>query len=276
MMPPDPDLQRLAERIRSRSGVDLFHLAVVFGSGLAPAELFPATDAFPYADLPGFPQVSVPGHEGRLLLGTLPNLRILQFCGRFHLYEGFSAWECAAPVRLAALLGCRKLVLTNAAGAVNPQLQPGDPLFISDHINLQGDNPLIGRPDSFVDLSCLYQRALFPSLAAAARQRGLVLREGVLAAVSGPCYETPAEVRMLAGLGADAVSMSTVAEAIVGKYLGLEVAALSLITNRAAGVSGAPLSHGEVLRQARRCREDFAALIRSLIGFWSENSKNGF
>ncbi|NLC71228.1 MAG: purine-nucleoside phosphorylase [Desulfuromonadaceae bacterium] len=262
------DLQRAAAAVRSRAGGKPFHTAVVLGSALGANPLYPPFDTLSYRDLPGFPQVSVAGHGGFLALGAPGNRGLLQFCGRFHLYEGFTSWETAATVRLAALLGCRRVLLTNASGAVNPDLRPGDPLFICDHLNLQGDNPLIGKPEAFVDLSRTYELSLFPPLAAALGEEGIVLRQGVLAALSGPSYETPAEVRLLRRMGADAVSMSTVAEAIVGKYLGLEVAALSFVANMAAGVGGESLSHEEVLRRVSLDGERFGRVVRRLIELW--------
>lgn len=276
---PDVDLLRAADVVRSQFGGGPFPVALVLGSALGAAPPYPPLATLSYGDLPGFPQVSVAGHGGFLALGTTGTWPVLQFCGRCHLYEGFTAWETTATVRLAALLGCRRVLLTNASGAVSPDLHPGDPLFIRDHINLQGNNPLTGRSQAFVDLSRVYELSLFPELAETLSGEGIVLRQGVLASLSGPSYETPAEVRLLRLLGADAVSMSLAAEAIVARYLGLEVAALSFVANMAAGVTGETLSHGEVLDQVRCHGGRFACAIRRLVELWNpgkicEISKN--
>jgi purine-nucleoside phosphorylase len=265
------ELTALARRVRCLAGEEPFELAVVLGSGWS-ALLNEAKDgtAISYAELPGFPPVTVAGHAGSLVAGELQGWRVLLFGGRFHLYEGISIDQTVLPVRLAHALGCRRLLLTNAAGGINPGFRPGDFMFIADHLNLLGANPLRGWESPFLDLSRLYRRALLPPLRARLDDPLLRLHEGVLAAVPGPTYETPAEVRMLARLGADAVSMSTIPEAIMGKYLGMEVAGLSLISNHAAGLATEPLDHREVLTAGYRGAAAFVRLVRLLLTVWRE------
>lgn len=262
----------LAARLPRRPGA-----AVVLGSGLGDLELGPASARVPYTAIPGFPRPSVSGHAGRLTLhGAVAVLR-----GRAHLYEGHAVEDVVRPVRVLARLGARTLVLTNAAGAVNPAFRPGDLMLIEDHLNLTGTNPLCGSP-AFIDLSEVYDADL--RRAATRAVRGL--RRGVYAAVPGPSYETPAEVRMLRRLGADAVGMSTVPEAIAARRDGMRVLGLSCLANRAAGLpseappSGAkegpsrkPLSHEEVLAAMGSMRDRVAALLRRVLaGFLKETA----
>ncbi|WP_305041187.1 purine-nucleoside phosphorylase [Geoalkalibacter sp.] len=264
------DFDQAARRVRRDFGDEPFDLAVVLGSGLGNLTQSLTTPlSLAYAEIPGFRPTRVAGHGGRLWSGLLGGWRVLVFEGRFHVYEGYSAAQAACPVPLAAALGCRRLLLTNAAGGVRDDLRPGDFMFISDHLNLLGDNPLRGVTDQpFVDLSHLYRTDLFPALRAQAAALGCELREGVLAALCGPSYETPAEIRMIARLGGDAVSMSTVPEAILARYLGFEVAGLSLIANRAAGLHQGRLTHEEVLAEGRRGAALLGDLAAALIRCW--------
>jgi purine-nucleoside phosphorylase len=197
--------------------------------------------------------------------------RILFFAGRFHCYQGLSAFEASLPVRIASACGCPRIVLTCAAGGVNPRYQPGDFVWVSDHINLLGDNPLQGlSEEAFVDLGHLYAKPLYGPLQTLADAQGIVLHEGVLAAMRGPSYETPAEVRMLSLLGADIVSMSVAHEAIMACHLGFEVAGLSLIANRAAGLSASPLCHRDVLDRAVSSSGQACTLFEGLISTWRQ------
>jgi len=224
-------------------------VAVVLGSGMGDLDLGPASCEIPYGRIPGFPRARVAGHPGRLsLVGAAAILR-----GRVHFYEGHSLDEVVRPVRVLARLGVRTLVLTNAAGGVNPRLKPGDLMAIADHLNLMGANPLRGGPH-FVDLTGIYERVRIPGL-----------KRGVYAAMAGPTYETPAEVRMLRKLGADAVGMSTVPEAIAARQAGLKVIGISLITNAAAGLTRKPVSHAEVLATASRARSRMASVLRRIL-----------
>jgi len=254
------------------TGGEGFDLAIVLGSGLgALADEVEAVVSVPFRNLPCFPPATVPGHAGSLAAGVLDGWRVLLFNGRHHIYEGYDARQVTASVRLAHFLGCGRLLLTNAVGGINDGYRVGDFMVISDHLNLLGDNPLRGHTENpFVDLTRLYDLSFFPALLNYARSRGIGLHQGVLAALPGPSYETPAEIRMLQRLGADAVSMSTVPEAIMGKYLGMEVAGLSFVSNAAAGLATSPLTHAEVLEAGRRGAEHFSSLVRRLLLQWQK------
>jgi purine-nucleoside phosphorylase len=261
------ELQRV---VRSRLGKEPFAAAVILGSGLGAAtQLGNRLGEFSYDDLPGLPPARVAGHVGRLVAADCCGQRTLFFLGRSHLYEGYDAHTVAAPVRAAHALGCRRLLLTNAVGGIRPGLEPGDFLFVNDHLNLLGDNPLRGESKApFVDLSRLYRRDLYPPLADCAAGHGIRLAAGVLAACPGPSYETPAEITMLERLGADVVSMSTVPEAIMAAYLEMDVVALSLVTNFAAGRSPTLLSHAEVLAIGAAAQPRFQVLLKELLELW--------
>lgn len=245
-------------------------LLLVLGSGLGGlAALVERPVRVPFPEIPGLPAPAVAGHEGAFVCGRLDGLTVLVQAGRFHLYEGHSPALVAAPVRLAAALGARTAVLTNAAGAVNALFEPGDLMVIDDHIDLMWRNPLAGLvlpgETRFPDMGQPYDPALQELALAAALDLGIPLRRGVYAGVTGPSYETPAEVRMLRRVGADAVGMSTVPEVLAARARGLAVLALSLLTNRAAGLSATPLSHQEVLEAGRRAEERFSRLIREIV-----------
>jgi purine-nucleoside phosphorylase len=212
----------------------------------------------------------VVGHEGRLVAGTLAGRRVVALSGRVHLYEGHDARTVTFATRVVGLLGVRTLVLTNAAGGVNTAFSQGALMAIDDHINLMGDNPLIGSNDDrfglrFPDMTEVYSRRLRNLAAAAAERRGVELTHGIYAAVQGPSYETPAEIRYLRAIGADAVGMSTVPEAIAARHMGIEVLGISCISNMAAGVLPTPLHHEEVMETTRRVRGAFAALLEGTI-----------
>ena len=256
--------------LRRKSGVGTPDLAVILGSGLADvtnsAEILCRIS---YQNLTGMPGTSVHGHKGELIVGQMQGKTILFFSGRFHLYEGYAAAEVVAPVVLAGAAGCTRILLTNAAGAINTSFQPGSFMWISDHLNLMGDNPLRGvRQNPFIDLCHLYKNNLYSNLAKRAGQKGLNLFRGILAGVLGPSYETPAEVRALQTLGADAVSMSTIPETIMAKYLGLEVAGLSFLANSAAGLSDTILDHSEVLEAGKTGVDQLSELISDLVEIW--------
>ena len=227
--------------------------------------------AFP--DLPGFPRATVPGHAGELLLAEIGKLRLLVCCGRAHFYEGASMESAMFPVRALAAAQVTELLLTNAAGGINKRYEPGDFMLFSDHINFTGLNPLRGFPRAggrcFVDLTQAYSPDLRTKLRSAARKEKIRLHEGVYIGVSGPSYETPAEIRAFRAMGADAVGMSTIPEVLMARYSGMDVAALSCITNHAAGISRRFLSHEEVLAVGRRSAEKAARL---LLAFAREHS----
>lgn len=242
-------------------------VAVVAGSGLGGLrELLGDVRGVAYAKIPGFPRSRVVGHANMLYWGIRGGTKVLLFSGRFHMYEGWGTDVAAFPARLAAGLGCRTILVTNAAGGIREDLVPGTLMLISDHINLSGRNPLVayrGALPLFPSMTDAYSSRLRRCLREVAECEGLAVAEGVYACVLGPSYETPAEVRMLERLGADAVGMSTVPEVVVARQEGMEVAGISLITNRAAGGGEGP-SHGEVLEAGRRAA---GVLSRLVAGF---------
>lgn len=250
-------------------GVDV---AVVLGSGLASvADRFADARSAPYASLPGFPETTVAGHPGRIVVGALGARKVLLLCGRVHGYEGYPAPEVGFGVRVAAALGARTLIVTNAAGGVDPAFAPGEIVAISDQINLTGQSPLTGPNDErfgprFPDMTDAYAPAL-RAIASTAAQKALgkPLREAIYAGMAGPAYETPAEVRLLRTLGAGLVGMSTVLEVIVARHAGLSVLGLSLVSNHAAGVTKEPLRHEDVTRAAAAGADALGRLVVAAI-----------
>ncbi len=245
-------------------------IMVVLGSGLgALAEAVEDPVSIPFGALPGFPAAGVQGHSGRWVAGHLEGRRVLIQAGRFHLYEGHPPAMVVAPVRMGARLGARSLLLTNAAGGIDRGFEPGTLMLIEDHLNWMGRNPLVGEAfpgePRFPDMTAAYDPALRTLALEVADELGIPLAQGVYAGVLGPTYETPAEIRMLRTLGADAVGMSTVPEVIAANAAGLRVVAISLVTNHAAGVTGAPLSHDEVIAAGAAAAEPFGRLVRALI-----------
>ena len=246
-------------------------VGVVLGSGLGEfADRVAARTAIDYAGIPHFQKVSVAGHAGRLVLGSVGGMPVAVLQGRYHYYEGHDIGDVVFPVRVLGKLGIQSLLLTNAAGGIGRELRPGDLMVIRDHINLMGINPLRGANDErlgprFPDMSAVYDPAFQETIAAAQKEIGLAARRGVYLALSGPSYETPAEIRMLAALGADAVGMSTVPEAICARHMGVRVAGISCVTNLAAGISAQPLSHREVTETAARVKDDFIKLLNLVI-----------
>lgn len=246
-------------------------VAAVMGSGLGDAIGSRADlDRLPYGRIPHCPQSGVVGHAGELGLGQWNNVRFCIMLGRVHFYEGHSMPKVVFLVRALGLWGVEKFVITNAAGAVNREFEPGDLMLIRDHINFQGDNPLVGKNikelgPRFPDMSTAYDPNLIQVADECAREQGLELQRGVYIAVRGPSYETPAEIRMCRALGADAVGMSTVPETIALNHMKRKVLGISCITNMAAGVLPQPLVHEEVLKVTERRKEPFARLILELI-----------
>ncbi|MEA3209274.1 MAG: purine-nucleoside phosphorylase [Chthoniobacter sp.] len=234
---------------------------IVLGSGLgALVDDVDAILALPYEEISGLPVSTVPGHAGRFVFGRLGGRRVVVAQGRVHLYEGRTAEEVTAGVRFMAGIGVKRLVLTNAAGTLNPAHPPGGWMMLSDHLNLTGTSPLLGGPN-FVDLSEVYSAALRTQFRTVAASEQIALSEGVYAGLLGPQYETPAEIRMLQRLGADAVGMSTVLEAIQARALDLEVAGFSCLTNWAAGLNPGALDHQEVLETGRAAGGQFVRLL---------------
>jgi purine-nucleoside phosphorylase len=262
---------RAAQFIHSRTNLEP-SIAIVLGSGLGAFadELSDAT-AIGYDEIPGFAHATVEGHAGKLVIGKAGDIAIAAMQGRFHFYEGCSLDEVTFPIRVLKLFGVNTLILTNAAGSLNTEFTPGSLMVISDHINLMGVNPLIGANDErfgprFPDLSVAYDPDLQSLVIDEANSMGLSLRRGVYASLTGPSYETPAEIHMVRTLGADAVGMSTVPEAIVARHMDMRVIGISCITNLAAGVSSRPIDHSQVMEIGERVRGQFAELLRRVIG----------
>ncbi|HWS88021.1 MAG TPA: purine-nucleoside phosphorylase [Pyrinomonadaceae bacterium] len=272
-LPPETLYERAehaARVVRARAGREP-RTALVLGSGLgAFADEVEEAEAIPYAEIPGFARPTVEGHTGRMVVGRVGGADVAVMQGRFHFYEGYTLEEVTFPVRVLALLGVKSLVLTNAAGGLNNSFSEGSLIVIGDHLNLMGTNPLLGPHDPrlgvrFPDMTEVYDHAYQDIAVGEARAMELELRRGIYAALTGPSYETPAEIRMLRLLGADAVGMSTVPEAIVARHMGLRVLGLSCITNMAAGVLDKPINHEEVIETGERVRETFAELLRRVI-----------
>ena len=265
-------VQGAAQAAAQGLGIDSADVAVVLGSGLGGvADRLEGARSIPYASLPGFPETTVAGHPGRLIAGTIAGRTAVLLCGRVHGYEGYPPSEVGFGVRVVAALGVRTLIVTNASGAVEPSLQPGEIVAISDHINLTSASPLSGPNDErlgprFVDMTYAYDPALRAIAAATAQAAtGRPLREAIYAGMAGLAYETPAEVRLLRTLGAGLVGMSTVHEVITARHAGLDVLGLSLVANPAAGVSTGPLRHEDVTRAAGAGADALGRLIVAVV-----------
>lgn len=245
--------------------------AVVLGSGLGGvADAINDAVEVPYNEIPHFVTSTVQGHDGKLIIGSCDGVDVVLMKGRVHFYEGYSMEEVTLPTRVFSVMGIQTLVLTNAAGGAAPHLKPGSLMAITDHINMMGENPLRGANDErfgprFPDLTSIYTAAYVEAAHEAAREIGAVLSEGVYMALRGPSYETPAEIRMMRKLGADAVGMSTVPEAIVARHCGMNVLAISCITNVAAGLTASVINHNEVMEVGGRAGKQLAELIVRLI-----------
>jgi purine-nucleoside phosphorylase len=246
-------------------------VGIVLGSGLGGfAESLEGASSFPFAEIPHFPHSSVQGHKGSLIAGKFHDCPLLVMAGRVHAYEGYSAEEVVFPARVLATLGVKNLLLTNAAGAVNTAFKPGELMILTDHINLTGQNPLIGPelPEigpRFVDMSETYHPKLIGACEQAARRIGLTMRKGVYVGLLGPSFETPAEIRMFRTLGADAVGMSTVLEAIAAAQMGVKVLGISCITNMAAGILQKKIDHREVMEIGGRVQSVLVELLNELV-----------
>ena len=260
-------LDACAALIRKKAPGFVPKLGVILGSGLgAFADSLERPVAIPYDALPDFPTSSVHGHAGRLVLGYRGAVPIVAMQGRVHFYEGYAPWQVAFPARVLCRLGVKHLTVTNAAGGINPGFAVGDLMAITDHLNLSGFNPLVGKNvdalgPRFPDMSHAYTPEALEVLRAVAKRQQVTLREGVYVSLSGPSYETPAEIRMLRTLGGDAVGMSTVPEVIVASHMGVKVTGISCITNLAAGISKQALSHDEVSETAERVKGVFTTLL---------------
>jgi purine-nucleoside phosphorylase len=263
-------VEEAAAAVRSRCGA-LPQTAIVLGSGLGDfADSLTDSVATPYEQLPHWPASRVIGHSGRLVIGNVAGKRVAALAGRVHFYEGYDLATVVFATRVMGRLGVKQIILTNAAGGINTGFSQGALMVIDDHINLLGSNPLVGANDDrfgqrFPDMSEVYSRRLRSVADEAARARGVSVRHGVYVAVHGPSYETPAEIRAFRTIGADAVGMSTVPEAIAARHMGVEVLGISCITNMAAGVLPQPLDHNEVMETAKRVRGSFTALLEAII-----------
>ncbi len=259
-----------AKFLESQSG--LFpRIGLVLGSGLGgfADELSEAT-RIPYENIPFFPRSTAIGHAGQMVIGKVGDVPLAVMQGRVHLYEGYTAQEVAFPVRVLGLMGIHALVLTNAAGGINLDYKQGALVVLADHLNLQGQNPLVGANDErlgprFPDMTHAYFKPYREIALSAASRLGKPVGEGVYAGLLGPSYETPAEIRYLRTIGADLVGMSTVAEVIAARHMGLKVLAISCVTNRAAGILDQPINHEEVLKTGDRVKEDFVVLLRAVL-----------
>ena len=246
-------------------------IGIVLGSGLGffAEECIEVNGYLPYSEVKGFPHSTVPGHAGRFVFGLLDGKRVICMQGRLHFYEGYSMHELTLPIRTMHQLGVHTLFLTNAAGGIDPSYVPGDLMLIHDHINLLGTNPLVGvnveAEMRFPDMTEVYDKTMRRKIRQLAQDESITLQEGVYLATTGPSFETPSEIRAFATLGADAVGMSTVPEAIVARQLNMRVIGISCITNAAAGISAGPLTHTEVNETADRVKDRFAKLLAGAV-----------
>ncbi|WP_134698889.1 purine-nucleoside phosphorylase [Ammoniphilus sp. YIM 78166] len=246
-------------------------IGLILGSGLGVlADQIEEPTVIPYNQIPHFPASTVEGHKGQLVIGELRGKMVVAMQGRFHYYEGYSLDTVTFPVRVMAAIGVKSILVTNAAGGVNTNFAPGDLMLIQDHLNMTGRNPLIGPNDAqlgvrFPDMSEAYSRELIQVAEQVASQQGIPIQKGIYAGLTGPSYETPAEIRMLRALGADAVGMSTVPEVIVARHSGMKVLGISCISNMAAGILPQPLSHEEVMETAESAKEKFLGLVQGII-----------
>jgi purine-nucleoside phosphorylase len=246
-------------------------IGLVLGSGLgAFADQLSESVRIPYADIPSFPRSTTVGHAGQMVLGKAGDTSVVAMQGRVHLYEGYSAAEVIFPIRVLGRIGIRALILTNAAGGINLAYKQGALVVITDHVNLQGQNPLVGPNDErfgprFPDMTQAYYKPYRQVALEAARQRNTAIHEGVYAGLLGPSYETPAEIRYLRTIGADLVGMSTIPEVIAARQMGIKILAISCVTNMAAGILDKPLNHEEVLETTARVQVDFVALVEAVL-----------
>lgn len=263
--------EHAARIVRARTKLEP-RIAIVLGSGLGGfADEFDEAVGIPYEEIPGFARSTAQGHAGRLVIGKIDEVPVMAMQGRVHYYEGYSLEQVTFPIRTFKLLGVKTLILTNASGGVNVQLSQGALMVINDHLNLMGDNPLRGPNDErfgprFPDMSAVYAASLQEIVVEEAKSIGVEVRRGIYGALSGPSYETPSEIHLMRNLGADAVGMSTVPEAIVARHMDLEVLGISCITNMAAGISDEPINHEEVMATGDRVRDVFALLLQKVVG----------
>lgn len=258
--------QTLSARLKTTPDV-----ALILGSGLgALADKIEDAQVVPYSEIPGFPVSTAPGHAGKFVAGRVSGKNVIAMSGRVHYYEGYDMKDVVAPVQVMRLCGAKTLIVTNAAGGVNLSFKPGDLMVISDHIKLAWDNPLRGKNDEelgvrFPDMSCAYSKELRSLARDVAKRQGIALREGVYCYMSGPSYETPAEIRAVRALGGDAVGMSTAPEVVAASHARMRVLGISCISNMAAGILDKPLTEEEVLDTAAKVKNEFCALILGVL-----------
>ncbi len=249
-------------------------IGVILGSGLGSlVDIMAEKEVIPYKEIPHFPQISVAGHAGNLVSGKIGGQTLVVMQGRFHFYEGYEMKELTYPIYVMKLLGVESLIVTNACGGINPDFQPGDLMIIDDFINMAGNNPLIGPNDErfgprFPDMSEPYSKKLIVKAEKVADGLGISYQHGIYTMLSGPCYETAAEIRALSRLGSDAVGMSTVPETIVANYLGMEVFGISCITNMATGIAQVKHSHEAVVKTANEASEKLCTWVKELLANW--------
>jgi purine-nucleoside phosphorylase len=263
-------IREAADAIQARTQLKP-EVAIILGSGLGSvADLLADTVSIPYTDIPHFHGTSIEGHAGRMVIGKIQGVPTVVLQGRFHVYEGYSMEDVVLPTRTVCALGIHTIILTNAAGGINPRFRAGDLMLIDDHINLMGNNPLKGpnlaqMGPRFPDMTEAYSKECLAVLTQSAIEQGVAVHQGVYAGVLGPTYETPAEIRMLRTVGGDAVGMSTIPETIAAVHLGVRVAGISMITNLAAGMSPAKLTHQEVIENSKFGAEKMAKLLASAL-----------
>ncbi|HHU91177.1 MAG TPA: purine-nucleoside phosphorylase [Clostridiaceae bacterium] len=266
-------LDRTAHYLKNKVGF-IPEIAVILGSGLGKlADYIDGSIEIPYEEIPDFPSTTVAGHEGKLIFGTIKNRKVVAMKGRFHYYEGNDMDAVVFPVRVFKRMGIENIIITNAAGGVNTEFTPGDLMLITDHISFFCENPLRGENidelgPRFPDMSAVYDRALRKAALESARKLGIDLKEGIYSYCKGPSYESPSEIKALRQMGADAVGMSTVPEAIVARHMGMRVLGISCITNMAAGVLDQPLNHEEVMETGKQAEQKFSGLVSDIIENW--------
>lgn len=256
--------------IKSKMGSLMPEIGIILGSGLGCFADEVQGIKIPYQDIPNFEKSKVEGHKGQLVIAEYNNKNIIIMQGRYHFYEGYSMWQITYPIKVMKKLGVNTLIITNAAGAINKNYNPSDLVFISDHINFMGTNPLIGENDNelgtrFPDMSEVYSKKLIEKSEKIAKKIGIKMHKGIYVATTGASYETPAEINMFRILGADMVGMSTVPEAIVAKWCGMDVLGISCITNYATGIINKPLSHLEVIDTADKAKNNFKTLLKEIL-----------
>ena len=269
-------LNKAADYIKTKTDASP-KIGIVLGSGLGVyVERIQDPTVIPYEDIPGFPQTSVEGHDGKLIIGKTEGVDVAVFQGRFHFYEGHALEDVVMPVRVLSMLGVEKLILTNASGGINESYAPGDLVCITDHINMTGNNPLIGPNYAelgprFPDMTRAYDPELREMIHNAAKNIGIDLKNGIYAGVLGPTYETPAEIKMLKTIGGDLVGMSTVPEAIAAHHAGLRVTGIACVTNMAAGIGGEKLTHEDVKLVAQKAMQKFSDLVSAAVKEMGKN-----